>query len=225
MGRWQCGVCRDKPGSAKDIKWLLQVGVLELRESEACHSQRISASRTTGEDNSVWSHLTGSSVFAFVEHYSWIIRVYETKRARQWWCMPVIAALGRQRQVDFWVRGQPGLQSEFQDSQGYTEKPCLEKKRERERQTDRQTETETERQKQSKRQTDRKTDRQRQIIWSGILACVYIVAKTKEKQSFTHRFPEGTTHTNIWFTEIQDTILLSVLYTFWRQLLGGNCFS
>jgi hypothetical protein len=23
-------------------------------------------------------------------------------------------------------RGQPGLQSEFQDSQGYTEKPCLE---------------------------------------------------------------------------------------------------
>jgi hypothetical protein len=27
------------------------------------------------------------------------------------------------------VRGQPGLQSEFQDSQGYTEKPCLEKKK------------------------------------------------------------------------------------------------
>jgi hypothetical protein len=25
----------------------------------------------------------------------------------------------------FWVQGQPGLQSEFQDSQGYTEKPCL----------------------------------------------------------------------------------------------------
>jgi hypothetical protein len=24
-------------------------------------------------------------------------------------------------------RGQPGLQNEFQDSQGYTEKPCLEK--------------------------------------------------------------------------------------------------
>jgi hypothetical protein len=42
--------------------------------------------------------------------------------------MPVIPALGRQRQrqVDFWVRGQPGLQSEFQESQGYTEKPCLE---------------------------------------------------------------------------------------------------
>jgi hypothetical protein len=30
-------------------------------------------------------------------------------------------ALGRQRQADFWVRGQPGLQSKFQDSQGYRE--------------------------------------------------------------------------------------------------------
>ena len=28
-------------------------------------------------------------------------------------------------QEDFWVRGQPGLESEFQDSQGYTEKPGL----------------------------------------------------------------------------------------------------
>jgi hypothetical protein len=43
--------------------------------------------------------------------------------------MPLILALGRQRQVDFWVRGQPGLQSEFHDSQGYTEKPCLEKQK------------------------------------------------------------------------------------------------
>jgi hypothetical protein len=46
---------------------------------------------------------------------------------REWWRTPLIPALRRQRQVDFWVRGQPGLQSEFQDSQGYTEKPCLEK--------------------------------------------------------------------------------------------------
>jgi hypothetical protein len=43
------------------------------------------------------------------------------------WYTPLIPALGRQRQADFWVRGQPGLQSELQDSQGYTEKPCLEK--------------------------------------------------------------------------------------------------
>jgi hypothetical protein len=36
-----------------------------------------------------------------------------------WWRTSLIPALGRQRQ--------PGLQSEFQDSQDYTEKPCLEK--------------------------------------------------------------------------------------------------
>jgi hypothetical protein len=41
--------------------------------------------------------------------------------------MPLIPALERRRQADFRVRGQPGLQSEFQDNQGYTEKPCLEK--------------------------------------------------------------------------------------------------
>jgi hypothetical protein len=32
-----------------------------------------------------------------------------------------------QRQADFWVPGQPGLQSEFQDSQGYTEEPYFKK--------------------------------------------------------------------------------------------------
>jgi hypothetical protein len=41
--------------------------------------------------------------------------------------MPLIPALERQKQADFWVWGQPGLQSEFRDSQGYTEKPCLKK--------------------------------------------------------------------------------------------------
>jgi hypothetical protein len=46
---------------------------------------------------------------------------------RAWWRTPLIPALGRQRQADFWVRGQPGLQSELQDSQSYKEKPCLEK--------------------------------------------------------------------------------------------------
>jgi hypothetical protein len=30
-------------------------------------------------------------------------------------------------QADFWVKDQPGLQSEFQASQGYTEKHCLKK--------------------------------------------------------------------------------------------------
>jgi hypothetical protein len=48
--------------------------------------------------------------------------------------MPLIPALGRQRQADFWVQGQPGLQSEFQDSQGYTEKPCLENTKKKKKQ-------------------------------------------------------------------------------------------
>ena len=49
------------------------------------------------------------------------------KHSQAWWHIPLIPALGRQRQVDFWVRGQPGLQSEFQDSHGYTDKPCFKK--------------------------------------------------------------------------------------------------
>jgi hypothetical protein len=74
----------------------------------------------------------------------WRIKI--TSLARQWWRTPLIPALGRQRQVDFLVRGQPGLQSGFQDSQGYTEKPCLRKKRERERR-ERERERERERKK------------------------------------------------------------------------------
>jgi hypothetical protein len=44
-----------------------------------------------------------------------------------WWHTPLIPALRRQ------IRGQPGLQSEFQDSQKYTEKPCLEKQKQKKR--------------------------------------------------------------------------------------------
>jgi hypothetical protein len=44
--------------------------------------------------------------------------------------------------VDFLVRDQPGLQSEFQDSQGYIEKSCLEKKKKpKQQQQNRQTKT------------------------------------------------------------------------------------
>ena len=51
----------------------------------------------------------------------------------QWWCTPVIPTLRRQRQADLRVRGQPGLQSGFQDSQGYIKKPCLGKTKQNKR--------------------------------------------------------------------------------------------
>jgi hypothetical protein len=53
--------------------------------------------------------------------------IHKDSRAGQWWCTPLIPAFGRQRQTDLCVRGQPGLQSEFQDSQDYTGKLCIEK--------------------------------------------------------------------------------------------------
>jgi hypothetical protein len=42
----------------------------------------------------------------------------DDSQAAKWWCTPLMPALGRQRQADFWVGDQPGLESEFQDSQG-----------------------------------------------------------------------------------------------------------
>jgi hypothetical protein len=50
----------------------------------------------------------------------------------------------RQRQANLRVRGQPGLKSELQDSQGYTEKLCLEKPKPN------QTKTKTKKQKQKR---------------------------------------------------------------------------
>lgn len=44
-----------------------------------------------------------------------------------WCCPPLISALGKQRQVGSEFRLAP-LDSEFEDSQDYVERPCLQKK-------------------------------------------------------------------------------------------------
>jgi hypothetical protein len=43
--------------------------------------------------------------------------------ARYWWCTVLIPGLGRQRKADLLSSTPTCLQSEFQDSQSYTEKP------------------------------------------------------------------------------------------------------
>ena len=58
---------------------------------------------------------------AFPPNEKWVKAEIKKKLSQAWWRTPLIPVLGRQRQADFWVRGQPGLQSEFKDSQGYTE--------------------------------------------------------------------------------------------------------
>ena len=95
---------------------------------------------------SVWNTtLISKGIALFFRRYTWVLEMRghdvnsltlkwsrkssfsNISGAGQWWCTPLIPALRRQRQADFWVQSQPGVQSEFQDSQGYTEKPCHQK--------------------------------------------------------------------------------------------------
>jgi hypothetical protein len=75
--------------------------------------------------------------------------------------MPLIPALGRQRQEDFWVWGQPRLQSEFQDSQGYTEKPCLKKQKTK---TKTKKTTKTQKQNKTKQNKTKQTNKTRSLL-------------------------------------------------------------
>ena len=65
-----------------------------------------------------------------------------------WLHTPLIPALRRHRQADLGVRGQPGLQSEFQNSQRYTEKPCVQRNKNKNK---KKTETKTKTNKQTKK--------------------------------------------------------------------------
>jgi hypothetical protein len=91
----------------------------------------------------------------------------EKEGAGPWWCTSLIPALGRQRQMDFWVRGQPGLQSEFQDSQGYTKKPCLEKKRkEKKRKEKKRKEKERrEKKRKEKERREKRKEKKEKVRW------------------------------------------------------------
>jgi hypothetical protein len=73
-----------------------------------------------------------------------------------WWYKPLIPALGRHRQADFWVRAQPGLQSEFQDSQDYREKPCLEEPKKPKNQKTKKPKTKKQTNKQKKKKKKKK---------------------------------------------------------------------
>jgi hypothetical protein len=75
----------------------------------------------------LWFLLPTSSSCSLILRYRVPFKIYLL--ARRWWHTTLIPELGRQKQVDFWVQGQPGLQSEFQDSKDCTEKPCLEKQK------------------------------------------------------------------------------------------------
>jgi hypothetical protein len=109
-----------------------------LKESLSPFSFRLSVKKKKKKHNSEqvthFPHMTGTQQ-EWYSHLSSRIPTITTNKTKQkphlasvwWWHTSLIPALVRQRQADFWVRGQPGLQSEFQDSQGYTEKPCLNK--------------------------------------------------------------------------------------------------
>jgi hypothetical protein len=57
-------------------------------------------------------------------------------KSHVWWRTPLILALGRQRQVDLWKFEVILVYIEFQERQGYIERPCP-------KQTDKQTSKQT----------------------------------------------------------------------------------
>jgi hypothetical protein len=74
----------------------------------------------------------------------------------QWWLTPLIPALGRQRQADFVVRGQPGLQSYFQETLSQKNKKKKEEEEEGERRGKREGRGEKEKEKEKKKKKKKK---------------------------------------------------------------------
>jgi hypothetical protein len=61
----------------------------------------------------------------------WNIKLFikKTETAGQWWRTPLIPALGRQGQADFWVWGQPGLLKGSKTSRATQRNPVSGKKK------------------------------------------------------------------------------------------------
>ena len=64
-----------------------------------------------------------------ISQYSWTVAYKSFQRILEWWWQWWLMALilERQRQEDLWIQDQLGIQSKFQKSQDYTEKPCPKK--------------------------------------------------------------------------------------------------
>ena len=86
----------------------------------------------------------------------------------QWWHTPLILALGRQRQVNLLAQGQPGLQSEFLDSQGYKEKSCLEKKKTRKEERKKERKKQTNKRRKEGRKQGRKEGRKKILSFKNL---------------------------------------------------------
>ena len=101
----------------------------------------------------------------------------KNQRAGWWWRTPLSQHSGRQRKADFWVRGQPSLQCEFQDSQGYIEKPCLKKTKSKKQNKKQKTKNKTTKKKNSSRK-----------LKTGLLALPYSITFNQG----THSQPGAT---------------------------------
>ena len=146
-----------------------------------------------------WSHNNVAGRQETVLMPAWLRMLWsrDPDTTGQWWLMPLIPALGRLRQADFWVQSQPGLQREFQDSQGYTEKPCPEK-REKERWGERGRERHRDRETERERQRERETLTQASETWGLICKNVFwysYLHSHKYEHSYTHQRHTKTTST------------------------------
>jgi hypothetical protein len=102
----------------------------------------------------------------------------------------LISELRRQRQVDFWAWGQPGLQSEFQDSQDYTEKPC---------------------QKQTNKQTNKQEKKKKERKKSPVCQCPYGILM-EYSHGIIHHGDSYDPISRLWFVLLWVALVISLVH-------------